>query len=168
MAQGRQLPRESERISKVFLCKLLCYESECYLKKKNSKKMFEKNSRETCSTLTSPTEIPAEADGNYVVEMFRNPRKKQDSIKTLPYKRHTPPDNCPDAFPKVPVILCKSYEEVHSQDLMNFCLQPKNPVSIIRGKVSKITSRSSGSIYINTYRPNHALIICRRIIWHDN
>lgn len=95
--------------------------------------MFEKNSREICSRLTAPTEIPAEADGNYVVDLIRNPRKKQ-IIKTLPYKRHKPPQNNDNPFPKVPVIVCKSYDDVHSNDLMNFCLHPQNPVTIIRGK----------------------------------
>jgi len=95
--------------------------------------MFENNQRELCSRLTAPTEIPAEADGNYVIDLIRNPRKKH-VINTLPYKRHKPPENFDDPFPKVPVIVCKSRDDVFSEDLMKFCLHPKTPVTIIRGR----------------------------------
>ena len=92
--------------------------------------------RELVSRLTAPTEIPAEAEAAYVLDRIRNPRKKP-GIHTQPFKRHKPPERTDDPFPKVPVIVCKTYDEVHSAELMNFCLHPKNPVTIIRGRDSK-------------------------------
>lgn len=47
--------------------------------------------------------------------------------------RHTPPSKCEDIFPKVPVIMCKTAEQLHSTDLRRFCLHQRNPVTIIRG-----------------------------------
>ena len=41
--------------------------------------------REISPGVTSPTEIPAEADGPYLLEVLRNPRKK-NLIQTPHYK----------------------------------------------------------------------------------
>ena len=43
--------------------------------------------REISPGVTSPTEIPAEADGPYLLEVLRNPRKKT-LIQTPTYKRY--------------------------------------------------------------------------------
>lgn len=43
--------------------------------------------REISPGVTSPTEIPAEADGPYLLEVLRNPRKKT-LIQTPAYKRY--------------------------------------------------------------------------------
>ena len=42
--------------------------------------------REISPGVTSPTDIPAEADGHYLLELLRNSRKKA-FIKTPTYKR---------------------------------------------------------------------------------
>ena len=45
--------------------------------------------REISPGVTSPTDIPAEADGPYLLEVLRNPRKKT-LIQTPAYKRYRP------------------------------------------------------------------------------
>ncbi|CBY19044.1 unnamed protein product [Oikopleura dioica] len=64
--------------------------------------MCESYQRETCSQLTQPTEIPAEADGTYVLEVIKNNRKKH-LIKTNLYRPHKSPKRPDNLFPKVPV-----------------------------------------------------------------
>lgn len=54
-------------------------------------------------------------------------------IKTNLYRPHKSPQRPDNLFPKVPVIVCNTAEEFYSQDLRDFCMHPKNPVSIIRG-----------------------------------
>ena len=57
------------------------------------------------------------------------------------------------------MIVCKSYDEVHSAELMNFCLHPKNPVTIIRGKIQPLENFKFKRELIPTQNYNLFLVI---------